>query len=88
MPPECPYANEVGKLQARVLFLERELEKLQVTAKVTANSLLEERSENKGYLRGIEIAVRIVSAILVAGVLMAAGKFTGAIEFVFKLLRL
>lgn len=88
MPPECPYANEVGKLQARVLFLERELEKLQATAKVTANSLLEERSENKGYWRGIEISVRIVSAILIAGALMAAGKFTGALEFVFKLLKL
>lgn len=88
MPPECPYANEVGRLQARVLILERELEKLQATAKVTANELLEEKAAEKGYWRGIEIAVRIVSAILIAGVLMAAGKFTGALEFVIKLFKL
>lgn len=88
MPPECPYANDVGKLQVRVLFLERELEKMQITAKVTANTLLEEKAENKGYWRGIEIATRIVSTILIAGALMAAGKFTGALEFILKIFKL
>jgi hypothetical protein len=88
MPPQCPYANEVGRLQARVLMLERELEKLQSTAKVTANTLLEERAAEGGYWRGINISVRIVSALLIAGVLLAAGKFTGALELVFRLLKI
>lgn len=88
MSQECPYANDVGKLQARVLFLERELEKMQATAQVTANVLLEERAESKGYWRGVEIATRIVSAILIAGALMAAGKFTGALEFFLKIFKL
>lgn len=88
MPPQCPYANEVGRLQARVLMLEQELEKLQSAAKVTANTLLQERAASDGYWRGINIAVRIVSAILIAGALMAAGKLTGALELVFKLLKI
>lgn len=83
----CPYANDVGRLQAEVMALQIEIEKLQGAAKTTANTLLEERAENKGYWRGIEIAVRIVSVILIASVLLIAGKFTGAIEFVLKMMK-
>jgi len=85
---QCPYAHEVGRLQARVLMLEQEIEKLQTAAKMTANTLLEERAISRGYWRGIEISVRVVSAILIAGALMAAGKFTGAIEFILKIFKL
>lgn len=88
MPPQCPYAEEVGKLQARVMFLERELEKLQATSMLTANELLVEKTSNKSYWKAVELSVRIVSAVIVAAVFLTAGKFTGAIEYILRIFKL
>lgn len=76
----CPHTEEIGKLQAKVMYLEQELEKLQRISQLLSNSLLEEQSQNKGYWKGVEITTRIIGAILLASLFLALGKVTGAAE--------
>lgn len=86
--PDCPCIGEIGKLQVKVMSLELQIEKMQIAAREEAMKSLEEKAESRWYRKGIEIAVRVVSATQIAGALMAVGKFTGAIEFILKILKL
>lgn len=84
----CNHSEEIGNLQAKVLFLEKELEKLQKTSQLLSNSLLEEQSQTKGYWKGVEITTRIIGSLILAGIFLAVGKVTGALEMLLSIFKI
>ncbi len=86
---QCPLSGEqVGRMQAELIYLRSQVETFAEISKGNAEAIITERANHQGYLKGIDIGARIVGYIVLAGLMLAAGKVTGTLELVLKLLKL
>ena len=86
--PDCPHAKTVGILQAKVVRMEKEIEKLKTAAQAGAVDALVEKATKRGYWRGVDTASRVIGYVVVAGILASVGHVTGALELLLKFFKL
>ncbi|WP_292992618.1 hypothetical protein [Nitrosomonas sp.] len=96
-PQQCPHTMQMGSHEARIVALEKGMEDLEhsiedkinkVTAMAQNNAvkIIEDKANQSGFIKGVHITATLIGYAIIIGLLLMAGKFTGAIESFLKLL--
>lgn len=95
--PQCPHTMQMGSHEARIVALEKGMEDLEhsieakinqvtVLAQNNAVKIIEDKANQSGFIKGVHITATLIGYAILIVLLLMAGKFTGAIESVLKLL--
>ncbi|MDC8446108.1 MAG: hypothetical protein LV471_09320 [Nitrosomonas sp.] len=93
----CPHTMRMGSHEARITALEKNMTILESSLESKINSvtlmaqnnamkLIEDKANQSGFIRGMHMTATIIGYSIIIVALLLAGKFTGAIESVIKLL--
>jgi len=88
----------MGSHEARITALEKGMEDLEtsleskisrvtVMAENNALKLMEDKAKQSGFIKGMHMTATLIGYSVIIIALLLAGKFTGAIESVLKLIR-
>jgi len=88
----------MGSHEARITALEKGMEDLEssleskisrvtVLAENNALKLMEDKAKQSGFIKGMHMTATLIGYSVIIIALLLAGKFTGAIESVLKLIR-
>ncbi|MBL0011050.1 MAG: hypothetical protein IPP22_08745 [Nitrosomonas sp.] len=95
---DCPHTMRMGSHEARISALEKGMEDLEssleskisrvtVLAENNALKLMEDKAKQSGFIKGMHMTATLIGYSVIIIALLLAGKFTGAIESVLKLIR-
>lgn len=95
---DCPHTMRMGSHEARITALEKGMEDLEtsleskisrvtVMAENNALKLMEDKAKQSGFIKGMHMTATLIGYSVIIIALLLAGKFTGAIESVLKLIR-
>lgn len=95
---DCPHTMRMGSHEARITALEKGMEDLEssleskisrvtVLAENNALKLMEDKAKQSGFIKGMHMTATLIGYSVIIIALLLAGKFTGAIESVLKLIR-
>ena len=95
---DCPHTMRMGSHEARITALEKGMEDLEtsleskisrvtVMAENNALKLMEDKAKQSGFIKGMHMTATLIGYTIIIIALLLAGKFTGAIESVLKLIR-
>ncbi len=93
----CPHTMQMGSHEARIIALEKGMEDLEssIEAKInkvtalaqnSAVKIIEDKANQSGFIKGVHITATLIGYSIIIVLLLMAGKFTGAIESILKLL--
>lgn len=85
---ECPYAQEVGAMQADLKTCKLKLSKLQAKYDYLTIEQIKEESEKSGILKGLKIAAIVIGYTVIAAILIAASQIVGFSEIFVKVVKL
>lgn len=88
----------MGSHEARIAALEKNMTDLEsslegkikavtLIAESSAQKLLEDKANQSGFIKGVHMTATLIGYAIIIIALLLAGKFTGAIESVLKLLK-
>ena len=95
---DCPHTMRMGSHEARITALEKGMEDLEssleskikavrLIAENSAQKLWEDKASRSGFIKGMHMTATLIGYTIIIIALLLAGKFTGAIESVLKLIR-
>jgi len=85
---ECPYAQQVGSMQADIAAQKVKLASLQAKYDLLTVAQIKEEAEKSGLLKGIKVTAIVIGYTVISVALMAVGHMVGFTELIAKLLKL
>lgn len=85
---ECPYAQQVGSMQADIAAQKIKIAKLQSEFDLLTIGQIKEEAEKNGLLKGMKIAAMVIGYTIITVLFVIAGKAFGFVEVFAKIFKL
>ncbi len=85
---ECPYAQQVGSMQADISANKIKIASLQAKFDLLTVSQIKEEAEKSGLFKGLKMSALILGYMVIAVGFVVVGKAVGFVELIAKILKI